>query len=96
MNLFGNKPQEKAMGNLIHDTNASLSSLRDKVRILSEYLKKNGKGISDSGIETSTPFIVVEYLKTDIKRMEESIDLYYKAFEKDFVDKPSEIPTTPG
>jgi len=31
MNLFGNTPQEKAMGNLVHDTNTALSSMDDKV-----------------------------------------------------------------
>lgn len=84
MNLFGDRPQERAMRTLIHDTNRDTSAIESRIRQLSDWLKENGKKMTESGIENSSAFVLVEYLKSANKRIQDDIDTYYTKFSKDF------------
>jgi hypothetical protein len=84
MNLFGDKPQEKAMQSLIHDTNRDTSNLDYRLGQLDKWLKENGKKITEAGIDTSAPFVITEYIRSASKSIQKDIDAYYTKFSKDF------------
>lgn len=86
MNLFGNKPQERAMSSLIHDTNSATTSLDWRIRQVSEWLTENTKAIENAGINTSNIHVIAQYLKSGTSQLQKAIDLYYERFSKDFSD----------
>ena len=87
MNLFGKEPQEQSMQTLIHDTNRDLAQLDHVINKLADWLKENCKKMSESEINTSYPFVALEYLKTSSKNIKKDIDNYYVDFVNDFNKK---------
>lgn len=85
--MFGKTPQEKEMQRLIHDTNSQIDRLNLYTKKMAEWLKQNAKPISDIGINTSVPFVIVEYLKSIKKELTQSLDEYYKKFSNDFPEE---------
>lgn len=79
MNLFGNKPEERALATLIHDTNSSLGLISWNRKKLDDWVKAQAKANHERGEKTdSTPFVALEYLRSEAKKIEETIDNYYK------------------
>ena len=79
MNLFGNKPEERALASLIHDTNSSLGLLGWNTKKLEDWVKEQAKANYARGEKTnSTPFVALEYIKSQTKEIEKIIDVYYK------------------
>lgn len=93
MNLFGSNPQERAMASLVHDTNSGLDRLNQRNLQLDKWLKDNKKALAESGINTSIPYVLSEYIRSIQKELSDSIDLYYERFSKDFQQQEEEILT---
>lgn len=85
MKLFGELPQEKAMGGFIHDTNSHTSDLDRAITRLSTWLNENTKEIEEVNINTSSPHVYIQYLKQASKAIKEDIDIYYNKFKTDFI-----------
>lgn len=84
MNLFGKEPQEQAMQKLVHDLNSATTDINHYISKLSEWLKENSKQMYEMGIKTSVPHIVVEYVKSRNKEIQDAQDKYYEHFKADF------------
>lgn len=86
MNLFGNKGQERATQSLIHDTNSAFFNMTFHIQKLEKIIKKLAPVLSESesNNELSSLFILVEYFKSDEKKLKEVIDNYYTKFKEDF------------
>lgn len=84
MKLFGSSPQEQAMQRLVHDTNSELDRFRFYIKKMDEFLKENGKKITEAGITNSTPWVCNEYFRSVHEEFKKSIDLYYQGFAADF------------
>lgn len=89
MNLFGNKPEERALASLIHDTNSSLGLLGWHTKKLEDWVKEQAKAGNERGEKVSSvPFIALEYIKSQTNNIEKIIDIYYKKLEE--ISKTSE------
>ncbi len=87
MKLYGTSEQELAVRSLIHDTNTALQKQRLYVNKLSQWLNDNVKAAHGAGIQTSLPYIVVEYLKTAEMDMKKALDSYFENCKNDFVEQ---------
>lgn len=85
MNLFGNKPEEKAMASLIHDTNSGFSEIRVHLKGLSDWLKSHAEVLKSNNLPIeSIPYVRIEYIRSAQKKLEAAIDAYYKKADKEF------------
>lgn len=85
MNLYGKKPQEMAISTLIHDTNSALGTLKYWTKKMAEMNSEICKKLNESNIKTSAdPFIYMEYIKSDIQRLQDALDVYYERAKNDF------------
>lgn len=85
MNTFGNLPQEKAMQTLIHDTNRELSNLKHFIKEFEKFDNENCKILQEAGLKvSSTPFVIVEYMKSTRENLRTALDEYITKFQNDF------------
>lgn len=59
---------------LMHDTANEIDQLKRCINNLDEWLQENGKSIAENCTKSSVPFVVAEYFRSRVKRIQGGLD----------------------